>query len=141
MNERLPKNVGEVGILNVGEGDTKISFDPSNPAERQRAARIVKDMLRRGYSLLVEHPAGSGSYTRALEFREDVCEYVIADFDSAEAEKADAQESEHGSEQGQAQAPAAAGGTPQAPAKRSYRKRTVSAESTRAVGVARVAGG
>lgn len=37
---------GEVGVLNVGAGDTKLSFDPSNQADRIRAARIVKDMSR-----------------------------------------------------------------------------------------------
>ena len=32
---------GEVGILNVGAGDIRLSFDPANEAERIRAARIV----------------------------------------------------------------------------------------------------
>jgi hypothetical protein len=43
-----------VGILNVGTGDTKLVFDKDDPAECIRAARIVADMLRRGYALLVE---------------------------------------------------------------------------------------
>lgn len=73
--------MGEIGILNVGAGDTKLTFDKNNPAERIRSARIVTDMLRRGYALLVEHPAGSGEYTRVHEFRADTCEYIIADFD------------------------------------------------------------
>ena len=30
---------GDVGILNVGAGDVKLSFDTRNPAERIRAAR------------------------------------------------------------------------------------------------------
>jgi hypothetical protein len=37
-------------------------------------------MLKRGYALLIQLP-DDGSFTRCLEFREDVCEYVIADFD------------------------------------------------------------
>lgn len=45
---------GEVGVLNVGAGDTRLMFDKSNPADCIRAARIVKDMLRRGYALLIE---------------------------------------------------------------------------------------
>lgn len=59
--------MGQIGILNVGAGDTKISFDKNNPAERIRSARIVTDMLRRGYALLVEvtdkrvRPAKRGS--------------------------------------------------------------------------------
>jgi len=40
--------MGEVAILSVGEGDTKLTFDKNNPAETIRAARIVGDMLRRG---------------------------------------------------------------------------------------------
>lgn len=74
---------GSLGILNVGAGDIKLSFDPANPSERIRAARIVTDMLRRGYALLVAVPDGDGGtiYTRATDFDEATCEYLIADFD------------------------------------------------------------
>jgi len=83
---------GMVEILNVGEGDVKLSFDPENPAERIRAARIVKDMLRRGYALLVETKPRSNKYARCTEFLEDTCEYVIADLDPEVAAKADEKE-------------------------------------------------
>src|ERR1700728_3973326 len=43
-----------LSILNVGDGDTKISFDKDKPAERKRACRIVTDMLHRGYAILVQ---------------------------------------------------------------------------------------
>jgi hypothetical protein len=80
---------GSVGILNVGAGDTKLTFDDSNPAEAIRAARIVKDMLRRGYALLVEVDRdGKKAFERALDFREDVREYIIADFDPIPVEPA-----------------------------------------------------
>ena len=46
--------MGQIGILNVGAGDTKLTFDKNNPAECIRSARIVTDMLRRGYALLIE---------------------------------------------------------------------------------------
>lgn len=74
---------GQIGILNVGAGDTKLVFDRSNPAECIRAARIVKDMLRRGYALLIEVPkSGGGRVTqRVYDFDESACEYIIADFD------------------------------------------------------------
>ncbi len=73
---------GIIGILNVGAGDTKLSFDKDNPMERARSARIVTDMLRRGYVLFIKDPGdASAPYQRVLEFREDVCEYIIADFD------------------------------------------------------------
>jgi hypothetical protein len=142
INKRIPTAAGTVGILNVGDGDTKLSFDPKNPAERIRAARIVKDMIRRGYALLIEHPPGSGSYTRALDFKEEVCEYVIADFDPITAAEADAEEEEHGNDQsGQAQSPATPGtGAQDAPRQRG-RVRTVAAGRASAVAVAPIAGG
>lgn len=42
---------GDVGILNVGAGDVRISFTSK---DREKAARIVKDMLDRGYAIFVE---------------------------------------------------------------------------------------
>lgn len=142
MNNRLPKAAGEVALLNVGDGDTKLSFDPKNPAERIRAARIVADMLKRGYALLIQLP--DGSFTRCLEFREDVCEYVIADFDSKTAAEHDAQETEDGDQQDEtSKGPAAPAGT-KAPARRRGRKPAtvaVPAASARAVAVAPTAGG
>lgn len=73
--------MGQIGILNVGAGDTKLTFDKNNPAECIRSGRIVTDMLRRGYALLVEHPPGSGTYSRVHEFNAETSEYIIADFD------------------------------------------------------------
>lgn len=77
-----------LAILNVGAGDTKLSFDPKNPAERIRAARIVRDMLRRGYALLVQvgEEGGEPVYQRARDFDESKCEYIIADFAPLAAE-------------------------------------------------------
>lgn len=148
MNKTLPATAGTVGILNVGAGDTKLSFDPSNPAERIRAARIVKDMIRRGYSLLVEvgkEADGRPKYTRALDFKEDTCEYIIADFDPVTAAEEDLKEQQNDghrqAEQQQPQSQAAASvGTPPTQ-KRIYTKRTVDAGSTSTVAVAPIAGG
>lgn len=77
-----------LAILNVGAGDTKLSFDPKHPAERIRAARIVRDMLRRGYALLVQVGVEEGEpvYQRARGFDETKCEYIIADLDPEAAE-------------------------------------------------------
>src|SRR6185436_17393172 len=69
---------GTLEILNVGRGDVKISYDSNNAAEAIRAKRIIKDMLRRGYALLVEV---DGKFSRVKEFDEAAGEYVIADFD------------------------------------------------------------
>lgn len=134
---------GEVGILNVGAGDTKLTFDNRNPAETIRAARIVKDMLRRGYALLIEvtQPDGSKAFQRALAFHEDTCEYVIADYDpsivSPEPERPTDEEA------GQAQPGRPPEERAEAPEtrKRGRPSKTVPASTTRAVAVARTAGG
>lgn len=130
-------NNGQVGILNVGAGDTKLSFDKKNPAERIRAARIVTDMLKRGYVLLVD--VGKGKCQRVKRFDENKCEYIIADFDPLEAAAADAKESHDGKagkvEQG------ATGSGKRGPGRPKLVDRAIAAESTSAVAVGRTAGG
>lgn len=119
---------GTVGILNVGAGDTKISFDPKNPIERVRAARIVTDMLRRGYALMVAvERRGKTTYQRVLKFREDKCEYVIADLDPEAAQPPEEPRVEP---------------VPQAaPVRKGRGARSVPAEKAHAVAVAPSAGG
>lgn len=65
--------VGTVAILNVSAGDTKLTFDPKMPAEVARAAKVVKDMLRRGFALLVEvgHDDKGPLYRRVHDFDAD----------------------------------------------------------------------
>lgn len=138
-------NKGEVGILNVGAGDIKLSFDKSNPGERARAARVIKDMLRRGYVIGVEVPGKPGEYERARDFDEASCQYIIWDFDSAAARLADQAEAlseKIGEEAAAATAPA--GGETQPAPRRGGRKtgtKRIPAESTRTVAVGRSAGG
>jgi len=133
---------GSVGILSVGAGDIKISFDKSNPAERIRAARVVAGMIRQGYALLVEAGTdgdGKKIYRRALGFDEDACEYIIADFDPLIG--ADIKEDTN-AEDGQAQARVEEGtAAPAAAPGKRVGKRRVAAEKTSAVAVGRTAGG
>lgn len=72
--------MGEIGILNVGAGDTKLVFDPSKPEEVERSARIVTDMIRRGFVLLIE--VGSNDkgpiYQRVKDFDPHTSEYIVA---------------------------------------------------------------
>ncbi len=134
---------GTVAVLNVGDGDTKLSFDPKNPAERIRAARIVRDMLRRGYALLIEvERDGQKVFQRATDFHEDVCEYVIADLDPITAAEADTKDT-HGHHQVEPGAATPAGKVGAAPKQRGRKPtvRTIPAASARAVVVAPVAGG
>lgn len=119
-------SIGTVGILNVGAGDTKLTFDRKNPKERERAAKIVTDMLKRGYALLIEvrQKNGEALYRRATGFDPKTCEYIIA---GGPDETIDI----------------GAGSAPAAPPKRRGRppKVRVKAESARAVAVSRTAGG
>lgn len=133
---------GTIGILNVGAGDTKLVFDKNNPAERIRAARIVKDMLGRGYALLIEVKSkGKTEYRRALDFDENTCEYIIADLDPVEAAKTDAaEELEHG-QSITAETNDSPGTGKAEPKLKRGRKTRVSADSANGVAVARSAGG
>lgn len=135
---------GSIGILNVGAGDTKLSFDKSNPAERIRAARIVTDMLRRGYALLVEvEQDGKKVFRRATAFDENTCEYVIADFDPIAAQLADEAEAPH-EQAGQKTTEIGTPAPDEGPAKRGRPKlkhTRIAASGTRGVAVSRSAGG
>lgn len=118
-----------LGILNVGAGDTKLSFDPSKPEERERAARIVTDMLKRGFALLIEagqDDAGRPLYRRADGFDEATCEYIIVDIAPANEVSA-----------------AVAPEEPPTPRRQRGRRveRRVAADKTTGVAVARIAGG
>jgi len=116
---------GEVGILNVGAGDVKLSFNNKDPAEVIRAGRIVTDMLRRGYALLVIDKDGKA--TRATGFDPETQEYILADFDPTQGGE---QVDEEPEEPEQA---------PETPKRRGGRR--VKAGAVKAVAVARTAGG
>jgi Ribonuclease G/E len=119
--------VGEVGILNVGAGDTKLSFDPKKPKEVERASRIVKDMLRRGYAILVEVGKDEKGplYRRATDFDAKTAEYIII----GEPEEATPN----------VESPSSP--PPRGKAGRKTATNRVPAASTNAVAVARTAGG
>jgi hypothetical protein len=125
-----------LNVLNVGAGDIKLSFDKSDPAERIRAARIVRDMLKRGYALLIETGRDNQNrpvYTRALDFDENTCEYIIADYDPAVPSELPAASTQ--STQAETNEPPVKSKRGRKPTKR------VAADSTSGVAVARVAGG
>lgn len=81
---------GELSILNTGAGDIKISFNTASVSEVIRAKRILTDMLRRGYAIVVEvERNGEKAYERIKEFDEKHGEYVIADLDPLMAREVD----------------------------------------------------
>lgn len=45
--------VGSLSILNVGAGDLRFRFDQNEPAEVEAAKRVIEDLLKRGYTILV----------------------------------------------------------------------------------------
>lgn len=120
--------MGEMGILNVGAGDIKLSFNKDDMVERLRAARIVTDMIRRGYVLIID--TGDGKYQRVQEFKEDVCEYIIADGAEQAASVEEPLEEQKSATKDKAVKKGRKGKT-----------RSIPAEKTHGVAVARTAGG
>jgi len=128
--------IGEVGILNVGAGDTKLTFDPSKPDEVKRSAGIVKDMIRRGFVLLVEVGKDDTGplYRRAYDFDEGTCEYIVAgtanDAPATMETESNEQESTNPKKGGR-----------KAATRRTSKPTRVKASSTKAIAVAKTAGG
>jgi len=113
---------GMLSVLNVGHGDLTLSFDASNQAERNRAKRIVEDMLKRGYAILVKvgEQDGEPIFKRAKAFDPNTCEYIVSGDAPLDAKSAEPRKR---------------------PAKRSRQVKRYPATSTPAVSVARSAGG
>jgi hypothetical protein len=120
---------GGLSVLNVGAGDLRFSFDPSDPVERERAGRVVRDMLARGYVLFVEV---GGELRKAVGFDPDACAYVVTDVPGDAGHPAPAPAS-----------PSAPAPPPDAPARRRGRPRKVlvPAADADATAVAPTAGG
>lgn len=127
--------MGTLSILNVYEGDVKITYDTSNAAEAVRAKRIISDMIRRGYALLIEV---DGAYQRALGFDEKVGEYIIADFDPSYRPNTQEGNEENGKEHPQETEEEA---PPKIRSQRGRPRRSIPMESANVVAVARSAGG
>ena len=132
---------GSIGILNVGAGDTKLVFDKDNPMERARSARIVNDMLKRGYVLFID--TGGKNYQRVLDFKEDVCEYIIADLETPATQPKDPDDYEQGAatENVEAGTEGTEATEPRKRGKPGRQRKSVPATSTTGVAVHRSAGG
>ena len=127
---------GTIGILNVGAGDTKITFDKANPKDCAKAGKIVQEMLQAGYAILVQVGTSDDEpiYQRAKAFDVSQGEYIIPNFDPITGKQHD----------DQAAAAAPAGTSAKAAKPRRGRKAKnlrLKATETRAVAVARSAGG
>ena len=117
---------GTMAILNVGAGDTKLTFDRKKPQEVKRARAVVLDMIKRGFAIMIEVGTKDGAplYQRAVKFDPKTDEYIIMGVpEDAENEDAEKQK-----------APA-----PRRRGKKAERR--IKADSTSAIAVARSAGG
>lgn len=65
---------GELSVLNCTAGDIRISFDKANEVEVARAKRMIEDMLRRGYILVIEV---DGRHVPVKQFDSETCEYIV----------------------------------------------------------------
>jgi hypothetical protein len=66
---------GSLSVLNVGAGDLTLTFNQHDRAERARALKMLTDMQRRGYAILVR--LEDGSYVRAKTIDAAAGCYVI----------------------------------------------------------------
>ncbi len=90
LSKPVKSGNGVLEILNVQGGDVKITFDKGDPSELIRSKRIIEDMLRRGYALVVEvERGGERKYERVQKFDAEQGEYIIADLDPLAAKDAD----------------------------------------------------
>lgn len=130
---------GELAILNVGDGDTKLVFDDSDPVASERNAKTVRDMIRKGFVLLIE--AGRDNedrplYRRAIDFDPEAREYIVAGVADEPTTTGAVTHEQESTSQTTRRSKAT-------PAKTAGRKSTerIPASTARAVGVARTAGG
>lgn len=116
--------IGTLSILNVGAGDTKLSFDKKKPEEVRHARTVIQDMLKRGFAILVQVGTRKGEplYQRARKFDPKTDEYIIVGIP----------------EDGEEQAPKKGRKTAARPRLKEQR---LKADKTRAVAVGRSAGG
>src|SRR6056297_2870049 len=65
---------GSLCILNITEGDIKVSFNKDDPEETARAREMIEDMLKKGYSIMVKWGDG---WRRAKKFISSRDSYVV----------------------------------------------------------------
>ncbi len=72
--------LGTLSLLNVGHGDITLSFNGKDKSESDRAARIIGDMLKKGFAILIRigEKDGEPIYRRAKAFDPKTNEYIIA---------------------------------------------------------------
>ena len=74
---------GVLDVLNCGAGHLTFRFDKNDPAEVEKAKKVITDMLRRGYMLFVKI---EGEQKRVRQFDVEHEEYILEEPDDVEAE-------------------------------------------------------
>ena len=76
---QLQLSPGDLRILNVGKGDTKLTFNPEKPVEREQAKSALTEMIRLGFSVMVQVGERDGKplYQRCEAFDPETHEYII----------------------------------------------------------------
>lgn len=67
---------GELSVLSCGKGDIRITLNPGDEIECERAKRMINDMLRRGYILAIEV---DGKLKKVDGFDDKTNEYIIVE--------------------------------------------------------------
>lgn len=113
---------GVLEVLSIGKGDLKLTVDSSNPQEREKARRLIEEMLAKGYGIYVETDRGP---VRVKRFNPKRMTYIIVDEPDPAAE------------------PSIAKQAPKRPAKKAAKRATreVPVAGSRATAVGRTAGG
>lgn len=65
---------GFLHVLNCGLGHMKLSFDTQDDTEVEKAKAMIQDMLKRGYTILIETEEGT---ERVKEFDPQQGEYLV----------------------------------------------------------------
>lgn len=66
---------GSLSVLNVGAGDIEVTFNRHDTGEAKKAIRMLSDMSKRGYAILVRD--AEGNYQRATSIDATHGKYVL----------------------------------------------------------------
>lgn len=84
MGELEVFGAGHLDVLAIGRGHLRLTVPEGDALEREKAGRIVEDMLRRGYAIFVETEGGT---ERVRAFDPERFVYLIDDtMDTTRAE-------------------------------------------------------
>ena len=72
----MSESTGELGVLNVGAGDVVVTFNKHDRGEAAKAIRMLRDMQRAGYAILVQ--LEDGEYARAVDIDATRGRYILS---------------------------------------------------------------